>query len=96
MGVCLSTIIVSILATRPKVSSGTFTQEDIEAKRVNLLFFGNFHGVKLEDYERGVYAMIGDLDSSTKGLSRIFPFSEMFMAGSTSISASAITSSCMD
>lgn len=60
--VCLSTIIASILATRPKVTSGTFTQEDIEAKRVNLLFFGNFHGVRLEDYEQGVYSMMRDPD----------------------------------
>ena len=62
MVVCLSTIITSILATRPKVTSGTFTQEDIKAKKVNLLFFGNFHGVGLEDYEHGVYSMMQDPD----------------------------------
>lgn len=60
--VCLATIVSSILATRPKVTSGTFTQADIEAKRVNLLFFGNFHGVDLEDYEQGVYSMMRDPD----------------------------------
>ena len=62
ISVCLATIIASILATRPKVTSGTFTQEDIRAKKVNLLFFGNFHGVDLDDYERGVYSMMQDPD----------------------------------
>ena len=62
ISVCLATIILSILATRPKVTSGTFTQEDVEAKRVNLLFFGNFHGVGLDDYENGVYSMMQDPD----------------------------------
>ena len=60
--VCLSTIVTAILATRPKVSSGTFTQEDIDNKKVNLLFFGNFHGVSIEDYEKGMYAMMRDPD----------------------------------
>lgn len=62
LGVCLTTIIFAIIATRPKVTSGTFTQEDIEAKKVNLLFFGNFHSVGLENYQRGVTAMMNDSD----------------------------------
>lgn len=60
--VCLATIVASILATRPKVSSGTFTQEDIQAQKVNLLFFGNFHGVSLRDYEDGMFSMMRDPD----------------------------------
>lgn len=62
LSVCLMTIIFSILATRPKISSGTFTQEDIKANKVNLLFFGNFHSVSLEDYQEGVMAMMNDSD----------------------------------
>ena len=62
MCVCLSTIIASILATRPKVTSGTFTFEDILQKKVNLLFFGNFHGVTLKEYEQGFFAMMDDPD----------------------------------
>lgn len=62
MAVCLATIVAAILATRPKVTSGTFTQEDIARRKVNLLFFGNFHGVGLDDYEQGVYAMMRDPD----------------------------------
>jgi hypothetical protein len=58
--VCLVTIVFAVLATRPNVSSGTFTREDILAKRTNLLFFGNFHNVSLQDYEEGVREMMKD------------------------------------
>ncbi|CAA9227230.1 MAG: Metal-dependent phosphohydrolase, HD subdomain [uncultured Cytophagales bacterium] len=58
--VCLVTIVFAVLATRPNVSSGTFTREDILAKRTNLLFFGNFHNVSLQDYEAGVREMMND------------------------------------
>jgi HD superfamily phosphodiesterase len=62
LGVCLVTIIFATLSTRPKVTTGTFSAEDIEQKRVNLLFFGNFHNVALEDYERGMKEMMKDRD----------------------------------
>jgi predicted metal-dependent HD superfamily phosphohydrolase len=58
--VCLVTIVFAVLATRPNVSSGTFTREDILARRTNLLFFGNFHNVSLQDYEAGVREMMKD------------------------------------
>ncbi|MGK0254383.1 MAG: putative metal-dependent HD superfamily phosphohydrolase, partial [Mariniflexile sp.] len=37
----VSSIVLSILATRPNVTSGKFTKEDVANKKVNLLFFGN-------------------------------------------------------
>ncbi len=40
--VCLGAIVFAILATRPTISSGTFSPEDIKQKKINLLFFGNF------------------------------------------------------
>jgi predicted metal-dependent HD superfamily phosphohydrolase len=58
--VCLGTIIFSTLSTRPKITSGTFTLEDVSKKRVNLLFFGNFYKVGLEDFEIGMQAMMRD------------------------------------
>ncbi len=48
---CLVTIVFAILSTRPNISSGTFSKEDIEQNKVNLLFFGNFYNMKLDDYE---------------------------------------------
>ncbi len=58
--VCVTTIIFGILATRPNVSQGTFSREDIAQKRANLLFFGNFHGMSLQDYNWGMTEMLGD------------------------------------
>ncbi|MBE7176272.1 MAG: HD domain-containing protein [Mucilaginibacter polytrichastri] len=59
---CLVTIIFSILATRPNVTSGRFSKEAIEKKEANLLFFGNFHQMKLEDYEWGISKVMADND----------------------------------
>jgi predicted metal-dependent HD superfamily phosphohydrolase len=58
--VCVTSIIFGILATRPNVSSGTFSREDISQKRANLLFFGNFHGMSLQDYNWGMTEMLSD------------------------------------
>lgn len=59
---CLLTIVYAVLATRPNISSGKFTQEDIKQKRTNLLFFGNFHGMQLDNYEWGMKEMMKDAD----------------------------------
>jgi len=57
---CLTTIIFAILSTRPKISSGKFTEEDIHNKKVNLLFFGNFYNMDLDEYEWAVKEMMSD------------------------------------
>lgn len=58
--VCLCAIVFAVLATRPNVSSGTFTRSDINQKRTNLLFFGNFHRMELDDYMWGMKEMLKD------------------------------------
>ena len=62
ISVCLATMVFSILASRPNVSSGKFTREDIKNKQTNLLFFGNFHAMDVEDYEWGMKEMMKDAD----------------------------------
>lgn len=62
ISVCLATMVFSILASRPNISSGKFTREDIKNKKTNLLFFGNFHAMKLLDYEWGMKEMMKDAD----------------------------------
>ncbi|MGB0949106.1 MAG: Pycsar system effector family protein, partial [Marinirhabdus sp.] len=37
-----TTMILAVIATRPNVTRGEFTKEDVENKSVNLTFFGNF------------------------------------------------------
>jgi predicted metal-dependent HD superfamily phosphohydrolase len=56
----LLTIVIAIMATRPKISGGNFTKEDILNKKINLLFFGNFHKATLQEYEWGMNEMMKD------------------------------------
>lgn len=58
----VASMILSIMATRPNVTQGKFTKEDVANKKVNLLFFGNFHQMKLEDFEWGISEMMEDRD----------------------------------
>jgi predicted metal-dependent HD superfamily phosphohydrolase len=58
----VASIILSILATRPNVTEGKFNKEDVANKKVNLLFFGNFHQMQLEDFEWGISEMMTDRD----------------------------------
>lgn len=62
VSVCLTTMVFAILATRPNISSGRFNREDIKNKRTNLLFFGNFHGMEIENYEWAMKEMMRDAD----------------------------------
>ncbi len=57
---CLSAMIFAILATKPSISGGRFTEEDIRSKRTNLLFFGNFYRMKMEEYQWGMNEMLKD------------------------------------
>lgn len=60
--VCLMTIVFAVLATRPNLTKGTFTKEDIRNKKANLVFFGNFHSVPMDDYMWGMTEMLKDSD----------------------------------
>ncbi|MDT0645935.1 DUF5706 domain-containing protein [Zunongwangia sp. F260] len=58
----VASIILSIMSTRPNVTSGEFTKEQVENKEVNLLFFGNFHKMPFEQFRWGMQEMIKDKD----------------------------------
>ncbi|MBW8242207.1 HD domain-containing protein [Muricauda oceani] len=55
-------MVLSVLATRPNVTSGKFTKEDVEKRKVNLLFFGNFHKMELSEYEWALKELVKDKD----------------------------------
>lgn len=67
-----TTMILSVIATRPNVTRGEFTKEDVANKTVNLTFFGNFHKMDLTQYEWAIKELINDRDyiysSMTKDL----------------------------
>ena len=60
--VSLATLIFATLVTRPKITSGRFTADDIKQKKVNLLFFGNFFNMDLKTFEWGMNEMMKSKD----------------------------------
>lgn len=57
---CLVAIIFATLSTKPKVTEGVVTKEDIIERRSNLLFFGNFYRMPLDEFDWGMKEMIKD------------------------------------
>jgi predicted metal-dependent HD superfamily phosphohydrolase len=70
LSVCLIAIIFATLSTRPKVTEGKFTREDIKQKRSNLMFFGNYYNMSLEDFHWGMIEMIRDSDFLYSSMTR--------------------------
>lgn len=60
--VSVLSMIFSLVATRPNLPSGEFSKKDVEEKKVNLLFFGNFYKMSLEDYTKGMVAVMDDYE----------------------------------
>lgn len=63
-------IILSVVATRPSITSGKFTKEDVANKKVNLLFFGNFHKMTLSEFEKGITQVMNDKDYLYSSMSK--------------------------
>lgn len=68
--VCLTSIVFATLSTMPKITEGVFTREDIQNKTSNLLFFGNFYNMKMEDFHWGMMEMINDSDFLYSSMTR--------------------------
>lgn len=58
----LATMVVAILATRPAVPNGIYTDQELQDKKVNLLFFGNFYRMHLDSYRQGMKLMMEERD----------------------------------
>ncbi|MFN0204470.1 MAG: Pycsar system effector family protein [Bacteroidia bacterium] len=80
MVVCLISMVYATLATRPKITEGSVSREDIVNKKANLLFFGNFYNMKLNDFQWGVKEMIKDPDYLYSTMSRDIYFLGVVLA----------------
>ena len=60
--ICLATIIIAILSTRPNIITSNFNEEDIKNKKVDLIFFGNFIKLDFDDYLTDLKEMLKDDD----------------------------------
>ena len=56
----LLTTVFAVLATRPNFVKGSVTQNDLDNKKSNLLFFGNFTSLSLPDFEDSMLTMLKD------------------------------------
>jgi len=70
LAVCLGSIIFATLSTRPKITEGKVTRDDILKRKSNLLFFGNFYNMKLVDFDWGMMEMIKDSDFLYSSMTR--------------------------
>ncbi|HEY0978484.1 MAG TPA: Pycsar system effector family protein [Flavobacteriales bacterium] len=59
---CALSIITATLATRPKITSGRSTAQQMKDRTANLLFFGNFHDMPLDEYQKGMNEVMQDRD----------------------------------
>jgi len=67
---CLVSIVFSVLATQPKVSTGMFTREQVLSKDANLLFFGNFYKMDLKTFNWAVREVMNDNDYLYNSMTR--------------------------
>ncbi|NBC57583.1 MAG: HD domain-containing protein [Bacteroidetes bacterium] len=66
----VASILLSILATRPNVTSGQFTKEQVKNRAVNILFFGNFHKMDFDNYLWGINEILEDKDYVYEALTK--------------------------
>lgn len=59
---CVGSLVFSILAARPRVTSKVVTMEDIRSDNSNILFFGNFVSLPEEDYVEGMKEIMLETD----------------------------------
>ncbi len=52
--VCMASIILATLSTRPKITSANYSDEKFLDSRFNILFFGNFYQMPLDKFEWGI------------------------------------------
>ncbi|MDI3321348.1 Pycsar system effector family protein [Pinibacter soli] len=70
LAVCVVTMTLCILSTRPSIPPGTFIPQDIADKKVNLLFFGNFYRMNYEEYRDAMKSMMSDREFLYGNLTR--------------------------
>ena len=53
-------MVFAILSTRPNIPPGTFAPQDVDANKVNLLFFGNFYKMSQPQYKAAMLKTMED------------------------------------
>jgi len=67
---CVASIVLSIMSTKPNVTTGEFTKEQVKNREINVLFFGNFHQMKFEQYNWAIQEILKDKDYVYEALTK--------------------------
>lgn len=62
MGTSLAAIIFATIATIPKTGSGMTTKQQVQRRERNVLFFGNFHAMKLGEFDASIRHLMANPD----------------------------------
>ena len=65
----VATIVLAIMSTRPNVTSGEFTKDQVKNREVNVLFFGNFHKMPFNQFKWAIDEIVYDQDYIYEALS---------------------------
>lgn len=77
---CLFSIIIAVLATRPKISDAPYSDEAFLNKKFNMLFFGNFFRLPLDKFEWGINTLMNNEDLLYSSLSKDLYFLGLVLA----------------
>jgi predicted metal-dependent HD superfamily phosphohydrolase len=66
----LGAIVFATMSTRPKVTKGNISVDEIKNRKGNLLFFGNYFNMQLNDFQWGMQELIDDPDYLYDTMSR--------------------------
>ncbi|HIB37866.1 Pycsar system effector family protein [Mesonia sp.] len=67
---CVASIVLSIMSTKPNVTTGEFTKEQVKNREINVLFFGNFHQMKFDQYNWAINEILKDKDYVYEALTK--------------------------
>lgn len=59
----IGSVVSAIMSAQPDVTSFNIRPNKVKSKRVNLLFFGNFTKIPLEDFQSGMHDIMRDKDA---------------------------------
>jgi len=65
----IASMIMSVLATRPKIENASVVDDDIDKKNTNYLFFGNFHAMKPQAFKEKMREIIDSKETIYDSLS---------------------------
>jgi hypothetical protein len=68
LGVNVSTLVMSVLATRPSIPKKKFAMPSSNKKDTNLMFFGNFYHLGMSEYVARMKLVMSDSDYLYKSL----------------------------